>query len=93
MSAVGIDSYNHGLEFPVASKVANAKAVTSDPDEVRALSLEFVNFISEWQLMTTVAEIQVAPLYRGDLIASWEMRPLTNNRLGGVKSPEGVKLR
>jgi ABC-type oligopeptide transport system substrate-binding subunit len=92
-SGYGIDSYNHGLEFPKASETMAFKTTSTDVDAVLAKSKEFVDYMSEWQLMSAIAEIDVAPLYNTQSISSWDMRPLTNNRLGGVKSPEGIRLR
>jgi ABC-type oligopeptide transport system substrate-binding subunit len=93
MSAVGIDSYNYGLEFPEASRVQLGKASTTDSEVIAELSKDFVQYVHDWELVTAVAEIDVAPLYNTDKVAEWDMRPLTNNRLGGIKSPEKVKLR
>jgi ABC-type oligopeptide transport system substrate-binding subunit len=93
MSATGINAYNYGLEFPEATRVQLGKASSTDPEVVTQLSTDFVQYVSDWELVTSVAEIDVAPLYNTDKVASWDMRPLTNNRLGGIKSPEKVRLR
>ena len=92
-SAVGIDSYNHGLEFPKASEVQLGKDEAGTPAELTALSQDFFDYMNEWQLMTHIAEIAVAPLYRTTDISEWNMRPSTNNRLGGIKHPEWVRPR
>lgn len=93
MSSIGIDSYNHGLEFPKATEVQQGKDTASSTEEILALSKDFVDYMSEWQLGTGIAEMDVAPLYRTEDIASWNMRPSTNNRLAGIKHPEWVELR
>jgi ABC-type transport system substrate-binding protein len=92
-SAVGIDSYNHGLEFPAATKAQQAKDIAESADELIKISQEFMEFMDEWQLMTHIAELPVAPLYRTTDISEWNMRPSTNNRLGGIKHPEFVRPR
>jgi hypothetical protein len=69
------------------------KASSTDPEEIAQLSRDFVQYVHDWELITAVAEIEVAPLYNSDRIAEWDMRPLTNNRLGGIKSPENVRPR
>jgi peptide/nickel transport system substrate-binding protein len=93
MSAVGIDSYNYGLEFPKSTEVQIIKTTTTDNDAVLQASQEWIDYISDWQLISAIAQIDVAPLYRADEISEWEMRPHTNDRIGGFKSPEGVQLR
>lgn len=93
MSALGIDSYNHGLEFPKASEAQIGKDNASSSQEILDISKDFMDYMSEWQLMAAVAELDVAPIYRSVDIAEWTMRPSTNNRLGGIKHPEWVRLK
>ena len=40
-----------------------------------------------------VFEVAVAPMYNPTLVASWDLAPPGNNRVGGVKHPEFIVLK
>lgn len=90
-STLGINSYNRGLEVPLATRIQVAKIESKDAAELTQLSQEMVQYMFDWQLEAGVAELTIAPLYRTDTIADWKMNPSTNNRLGGIKQPEWVR--
>lgn len=91
-SALGINAYNYGIEVPKATENYNAKIEATDPDEVMRLSTELVDYLYEWRLIASIAELDIVPLYRANDIAEWQMRPSINNRLGGIRHPEWVRL-
>ncbi len=91
-SALGVNSYNHGLEVPKASEIQQKKVAATDVAVMSALTTEMTQYISDWQLLAAIAEVEDAPLFSNKSIAEWQMSPLINNRLGGIRNPEWVRL-
>ncbi len=90
-SALGVNSYNHGLEVPKATEVMRKKLAAKDEAEMAQLTVEMTDYISQWQLLAAIVEVATAPLYNSNRIADWQMSPYINTRLGGIRNPEYVR--
>ena len=84
--------YNSGNEFPKASETVIAKEKTTNQDELEMLTLDWVDFIFNERIGFTVGTMPNNTIYNPEMIVSWEMRPMTNFRVGGMKSLENIKL-
>lgn len=84
--------YNSGNELPQASETVIAKEQTTNQEELEQLTLDWVDFIFEERFGFTIGTIPENTIYNPQEIVSWEMRPMTNFRVGGMKSLENIKL-
>lgn len=84
--------YNSGNELPQASETVLAKEQTTSQEELEQLTLDWVDFIFEERFGFTVGTMPNNTIYNPSEISSWEMRPMTNFRVGGMKSLENIKL-
>ncbi len=84
--------YNSGNELPQASATVIAKEKTTNQEELEQLTLDWVDFIFDERFGFTVGTMPNNTIYNAQEISSWEMRPMTNFRVGGMKSLENIKL-
>ena len=92
-SAVASPSgYNSGNELPEASETVLAKEQTTNQEELEQFTLDWVDFIFEERFGFTVGTMPNNTIYNPEVIDSWEMRPMTNFRVGGMKSLENIIL-
>ena len=84
--------YNSGNELPKASETVLAKEATTNQEELEQLTLDWVDYIFEERFGFTVGTMPNNTIYNPEVIASWEMRPMTNFRVGGMKSLEKIQL-
>ena len=84
--------YNSGNELPKASETVLAKEATTNQEELEQLTLDWVDYIFEERFGFTVGTMPNNTIYNPEVITSWEMRPMTNFRVGGMKSLENIKL-
>jgi ABC-type transport system substrate-binding protein len=84
--------YNSGNELPKASETVLAKEQTTNQEELEQLTLDWVDFIFEERIGFTVGTMPNNTIYNPEVIDSWEMRPMTNFRVGGMKSLENIIL-
>ena len=84
--------YNSGNELPKASETVLAKEATTNQEELEQLTLDWVDFIFEERFGFTVGTMPNNTIYNPEVISSWEMRPMTNFRVGGMKALENIKL-
>jgi ABC-type transport system substrate-binding protein len=84
--------YNSGNELPKASETVLAKEQTTNQEELEQLTLGWVDYIFEERFGFTVGTMPNNTIYNPEVIASWEMRPMTNFRVGGMKSLENIIL-
>ena len=85
--------YNSGNELPQASAAVLAKEKTTNTDDLEQVTLEWVDFIFDERIGFTVGTMPNNAIYNPGVIASWEMRPMTNFRVGGMKALENIKLK
>ena len=84
--------YNSGNELPKASETVLAKEATTNQEELEQLTLDWVDYIFEERFGFTVGTMPNNTIYNPEVITSWEMRPMTNFRVGGMKALENIKL-
>ncbi len=84
--------YNSGNELPEASETVLAKEQTTNQEELEQFTLDWVDFIFEERFGFTVGTMPNNTIYNPEVIDSWEMRPMTNFRVGGMKSLENIIL-
>ena len=84
--------YNSGNELPKASETVLAKESTTNQEELEQITLDWVDFIFEERIGFTVGTMPSNTIYNPEVISSWEMRPMTNFRVGGMKALENIKL-
>ncbi len=84
--------YNSGNELPQASETVLAKEKTTSQEDLEQLTLDWVDFIFEERFGFTVGTMPNNTIYNPAEISSWEMRPMTNFRVGGMKSLENIQL-
>ncbi len=84
--------YNSGNELPKASETVLAKEQTTNQEELEQLTLDWVDFIFEERFGFTIGTMPSNTIYNPNVISSWEMRPMTNFRVGGMKSLEKIQL-
>ena len=84
--------YNSGNELPKASEIVLAKESTTNQEELEQLTLDWVDFIFEERFGFTVGTMPNNTIYNPEVISSWEMRPMTNFRVGGMKALEMIQL-
>lgn len=85
--------YNSGNELPHASAAVLAKEKTTNTEELERLTLEWVDFIFDERIGFTVGTMPNNAIYNPNVIASWDMRPMTNFRVGGMKALENIQLK
>ncbi len=69
-----------------------AKEATTNQEELEQLTLDWIDYIYEERFGFIVGTMPNNTIYNSEAIASWEMRPMTNLRVGGMKSLENIKL-
>ena len=84
--------YNSGNELPQASETVLAKEKTTNQEDLEKLTLDWVDFIFDERIGFTVGTMPNNTIYNPEVIVSWEMRPMTNFRVGGMKSLENIQL-
>jgi len=85
--------FNSGVEIE-ASSVAQIFKLSSDDAAASFAATEKVKqYHFDQSLWPGVFEVAVAPMYNPSLIASWDLAPPGNNRIGGVKHPEFIVLK
>ncbi len=84
--------YNSGNELPKASETVIAKEATTNQEELEQLTLDWVDYIFEERFGFTVGTMPNNTIYNPEVISSWEMRPMTNFRVGGMKALENIIL-
>ena len=84
--------YNSGNELPQASETVLAKEQTTNQEELENLTRDWVDFIFAERIGFTVGTMPNNTIYNPNVISSWEMRPMTNFRVGGMKGLEKIQL-
>jgi len=91
-SAIGAPAgWNSGNELPKASETVLAKEATTDQGEIERLTVEWLDYIHENRFGFMTGTLPNRTVYNPTAIASWEMRPMTSFRLGGMKSLDKVQ--
>ncbi len=68
------------------------KEQTTNIEELEQITLDWVDFIFQERIGFTVGTMPDNTIYNPEVITSWEMRPMTNFRVGGMKSLENIQL-
>ena len=69
-----------------------AKESTQDPDELERLTVEWVDYIYENRFGFTIGTMPNNSIFNTEWVEKWDMRPMTNFRIGGFKSLDTMKL-
>jgi len=85
--------FNSGVEHPEASTAQLFKLSSDDAAASFAATEVVKGYQFDQGLWPGVFEVAVAPMYNPSLIASWDLAPPGNNRIGGVKHPEFIVLK